>query len=152
MELAHVTSQFEFQQLQLHSRVQPGPKRVCDPDVALAVDRHSLAAVSAGRKHIDLTRITRRKARHRVTDRICNPNAVLLVDRQVEGSAQFARTIFVWFAVGGLAEEFRFARVTLRQIDHPILFKVESPDVTFRGNDNALHDAELPTEVIALVW
>jgi hypothetical protein len=37
-------------------------------------------------------------------------------------------------------------------MDHTILLKVERPHLAVRRNDNALHDDELPAEVIALVW
>ena len=47
MNLAHLAGEFQFEQLRLDFQVQAGAQGVCDPGIALTVDGHSFAAVSA---------------------------------------------------------------------------------------------------------
>ena len=62
MKLAHLTGELQLQQIRLNQKIEAGAHRIGDPGVAPAVDRHSLAAVSAGGKHLHLARIARGKA------------------------------------------------------------------------------------------
>jgi hypothetical protein len=68
---------------------------VGDPGVALAVDRHTLAAVATRREDFDLAGIAGREARDRVGDGISDPYPVLLVDCQVERPIQLTRAILL---------------------------------------------------------
>src|SRR5208337_4062167 len=78
------TGQLEFEETQLGPQSLSGAQGVSNPDITRAVDRHALATVAAGGKHFDLARVARRKARNRATDRVIDPDPVLLVDRNAE--------------------------------------------------------------------
>jgi hypothetical protein len=105
--------------------------RVGDPGVALAVNRHALAA-RARLEGLDLAWIARWEARDRVADGVGDPDPILLIDRQMERPVQFAVAILARLAGGSLAEELGLAGVPLGQIDDFVLAKIERPDVSAR--------------------
>src|SRR5436853_6434173 len=102
MNLAHTASCLQLKYFQLYRKTQSVAHGIGNPCVALAVDRHSLAAVTACRQHFNLARITCRKARRRVAHRIGDPNPILLIDGEVKGPAQLAWTVLVGLSIGRL--------------------------------------------------
>ena len=151
IDLRQSARQLQIEEMQFDRERQSVAGRVCNPGVALAIDCHTFAA-RAGLEYLDLARIAGRKARDGVGDRVGDPNPVLLIDRQVKRTVQLARPILVGRPCRSLAEEFGFARVALGQVHDPVIAEVECPDIAIGRDDDALHDAELAAEVVALGW
>src|SRR5262249_52481673 len=78
---------------------------ICDPDVALAVDRHS-ARAEANLEGFHLARVRRGESRDPVGGRVRDPDAVFLVNGEVERRDELAGVLP---GVAGLVLEEQFA-------------------------------------------
>src|SRR5271166_4068308 len=79
-----LTGPFQLRHPCFGDEVEPLAESVGDPDVALAVDAHPLAALAEGRELYRLAWIGGRETNHRVAQGVGDPDRVLLVDSKVE--------------------------------------------------------------------
>src|SRR5499426_1843783 len=113
---------------------------VGDPYVALAVDVET-AVDDAGLEILGFARIRGREARHFIAG-VRDPDPILLIDGEVKWPEErLARLGTLAFA-----DDSAPGPVTLREIEELTLRDAESPHVAVRGDDDALHQAELPVK------
>src|SRR5262245_66045414 len=113
---------------------------VGDPHVALAVDVQT-AVEDSGLEIVDFARIPGREARHFIAG-VRDPDPILLINGEVKWCEErLARLGAVAFA-GDPAP----GPVTLGDVHELALRDAESPYVTARRGDDALHQPELPIE------
>ena len=73
------------------------------------------------------------------TKAICNPNAILLVDTEVERSQKgLAR-----FNIAAFANDSSLGPITLGEIEELALGDTERPNIAVRCDNDSLHEAEL---------
>src|SRR5262245_57541522 len=90
---------FRSSNLSFVSRLSPSPAVfVTHPPVIQAGWKYSLQVGIAEKEWLSTARAM--PPRDRVTDCAGDPDPVLLIDRQMEGAVQFARTVFVGLGVG----------------------------------------------------
>jgi hypothetical protein len=126
------------------------PETVGNPDVALAVHGHPADAITSI-KLLHLGRIVGREPGYPIATAICDPDAVLLVNRDTEGGEQVAGIIQ---RIAGMIykEELHLVRISLGQVDDLGVPDVERPDITVGRDNDALHLAQPATKGIAARW
>src|SRR5215831_17754485 len=113
---------------------------VGDPYVALAVDVET--AVDDSRLEIfGFARIRGREARDLIAG-VRNPDPILLIN----GEVKWPQERLARFGAVAFADDLALGPVTLGDVDELALRYPQSPHVAVRGDDDALHQAELPVE------
>jgi hypothetical protein len=134
-----------FQELQ--AAVLEAAKFIADPDIAQAVDGEA-ATGKASLEGFNLRRIIGRNPGDVLTDDVRDPNIVLLVYRERERCDEHAR-VFERTATLVLTQQFALCRITFGEMNYLPFHRVERPDVTIGGCDDALHLPKLAVEVPA---
>src|SRR5215813_9651666 len=119
---------------------------VGDPYVALAVDVET-AVDDSGLEILGFTRIRDREARHFIAG-VRDPDPILLINGEVKWPEErLARLGAVAFA-----DDPAVGPVALGEVQELALRDAEGPHVAVRGDDDALHQAELLVEGDPLRW
>src|SRR5215831_903334 len=115
-----------------------------DPDIALTVDVQT-AVDDSGLEVFDFARIRRKEARHFIA-RVRDPDPILLID----GEVKWPEERLARFGTVAFADNLALGPVPLGKMYELALRDTQSPHVTVRRGDDALHQTKPPIEGNAL--
>src|SRR5262249_42893609 len=110
---------------------------VRDPDVALAVDIHAASAPAAA-EFLHFRGIRCGKARDVSGNRVAYPDAILLIDGEMERSDER----LAWLDLAAFADNLTFRVITAGEEQKLALRNAQCPDVAAGRDDYPLHKTE----------